>query len=481
MGQMTLSTDPDTHAAILADAARLADGGNLQAAADALRTALEIDFQQQVVDVLTMVDNALRGELDPEIALAAIEELTELELPIEVDESEMGIPADDSNAAETMPGDAIATAGGAGPGPANSAFETAPRRPATGMLLDDLTEMLANASASQSERQSPALETNAPRDVTVAPPSLDELTADPSAELADTPFEHRPTDPSRVRFRGAAPPPPAYRRRAVTPVASEPPKVEYAADDDFDFFGDVYSGGSHLDVQPEVFTEGSLADAVAAPTTGEAQATTARWNEPVKGVDSQWKSAPAEQTQPIPQASINSNARWSREPFPETNREPNLDSGAMTPAVGNLVVEELDAFRTGRLRPAGDNRPRQPVSDLLDRVRVLLGRSDLASANQLVNEVLASDPGHGEAQSLARDITGRLAMLRVAMLEPMDRIPIQNLAAAAEAGLSPRSMFVLSMADGSSSLEDLIDLSGMSRSDATEILAELIEKGALQL
>lgn len=463
-----MSTDPDTHAAILADAARLADGGNLQAAADALRTALEMDFQQEVAEALSMVDTALAGGLEPEIALAAIEELTESEVPIEVDDSQLGL---DANAADTMPGDAIAGAE-AGPGPSSSAFQTAPRRPASGMSLGELKQMLAQASATKSGPLSPVKSgrggeaSTHPREAETKPASL-------APSTADTPFEPQPSDAAGARFRGSAPPPPAYRRRAAPPVPSEPAPTPTASfedpDDDFDFFGSVAPSGSHLDIEPEVVTEGSLADAINAPDGGVADE-----REPTPAV----RSPSSAQTQPVPQASLKPRTRRPREPFP-AQHDIELDSGAMAPTEGSPVAAP-DPFQTDRLRPVGAGERRQGISDLLDRVRVLLGRGDLASSKQLVDEVLATDPGHGEAQALARDITGRLAMLRIFSLEPMDRVPRQNLAAAAEVGLSPRSMFVLSMADGSSTLEDLVDLSGMPRSDATEILSELIQKGALE-
>jgi hypothetical protein len=131
------------------------------------------------------------------------------------------------------------------------------------------------------------------------------------------------------------------------------------------------------------------------------------------------------------------------------------------------------------MRPVEADRTSQPINDLLDRVRVLLGRGDLASAQELAKEVLLTEPGHGDAQALAQDIAARLMILRVSTLEPMNRVPRQSLGEVIGTGLNPRSMFVLSMADGSSSLEDLVDLSGMSRSDALELLAELVETGAL--
>ena len=485
-----MSTDPDTHAAILADAARLADGGNLEAAADALRSALEIDFRQEVVDVLVMLESALTGRLDPEIALAAIEELTEADVPIEVDDSAItgsAPPVDGSSAAETVPVESVVednkepekppAAQPGGPG----TFQTAPRRPAKGMSLDELKAVLARASSglgSESEtRPAPVVPTSQTAGSTA---QNDAVTPMPEARADDGALDRRTSDASKVRFKGAAPPPPAHRRRAIAPVVPDSPQARPVEEDaDFDLFGSAPSGGSHLDVEPEVVTEGSLADAIAAssspgPAKSQSIETAARV-EPIGAVPAPPKENTPMETKTTPEDAVL--PRYRREPDPEP-RDRLAVSGLATPAVGSPVIEKA-AFRTGRLRPAGARERRQPVNDLLDRVRVLLGRGDLASAQQLVEEVLLTDPGHGDAQALARDIAGRLTMLRLSALEPMNRTPRQDLGAVAGAGLSPRSMFVLSMADGSSSLEDLVDLSGMSRADALEILAGLIQKGAL--
>jgi hypothetical protein len=56
-------------------------------------------------------------------------------------------------------------------------------------------------------------------------------------------------------------------------------------------------------------------------------------------------------------------------------------------------------------------------------------------------------------------------------------VPIARLASLA---LDPKAAFVLSRIDGASSVEDVIDVSGLSRSDTLKILHELLTSGVIR-
>ncbi|MFT6398410.1 MAG: hypothetical protein ACJAYU_003168 [Bradymonadia bacterium] len=554
-----MANDPETHAAILEDAARLADGGNLEAAADALRSSLEVEFSREVVDVLVMLERAFAGELDCEVAASAVEELAGLELAIEIDvvlDDETVSSADvlkdyvvgSSARGETGPIDApensvgaaveelqgerrtqevsdveVVSAGVAEPksAPPGSSFQTQPRRPVRGRSLGELKNMLSR-SGSPPPVEGPELVSKI---TTVQAPveTEEQGSAATSAGSAagsslgpeSREFERQPSQGSQARFRGAVPPPPAHRRQSVTPVLgqeveTDPPEAE--DEDEFDFFGSVAPSGSHLDVEPELFKDGSLADALAepaprsaAPAVLRSQARTPAQGTPAVPDDKEHAQArgafadmmaaaraEAEMAEAGDRhhatASVATVSTGEHSPVvvPEENasganqRDARVDAGAPTPSAGSLPVPGA-AFKTGRLRPVHDEgKRRQSTTDLLDRVRVLLSRGDLASAKQLVDEVLTTDPGHGDALALSRNINERLTMLRMSALEPMSRMPHPDVSAVASAQLNPRSMFLLSMADGGSSLQDLVDLSGMPAFEASEILLGLIEQGVLR-
>ncbi len=648
-----MANDPETHAAILADAARLAGGGNLEVAADALRSSLEIEFSQEVVDVLATLDLAFEGELDREVAASAVEELAEADLDIEIEveveapveetraESSSGTdeafdkvfglrhsegtpapaqtssdapvaataeapapsepqapalespfsgsetPADiaafsaenkqhkvespaatiespvsgESAGRESAPipeAEAASRKDGApalAPGPTtrrqkavnasvSSAFQTQPRRRARSMSLQDLSNMLSRSGAQKPAKgasdskttkvQSPAEDADpVPRSPDPSPNTTHvELGQHATGEASEV--ERRPAHQPKVGFKGAVSPPLAHRRQSMAPVeqgivdptpaappaTAEPARPVVGESDDFDFFGTVNSGGSHLDIEPEVFTEGSLADAIAAPVAKPAGIQRSVPAEPdppgqapgpsddgkehaqAQGAFAEMMAAARAEAvraeagdrrratasvaavgdgeAPEVEAPAEAEKAPSKRAHGGAQQAPKLDSEAGTPSSGTPVVSD-DAFQTGRIRPVQDQQQRrQPTSQLLDRVRLLLGRGDLASAKLLVDEVLSSDPGHGEALTLARNINERLTLIRMSALEPMDRVPIPGVGAVAEAALNPRSMFLLSMADGNSSLQDLVDLSGMRAADASEILVDLIEQGVLR-
>jgi hypothetical protein len=131
-------------------------------------------------------------------------------------------------------------------------------------------------------------------------------------------------------------------------------------------------------------------------------------------------------------------------------------------------------------------RPTEPVDagvgvgGMLDRIELLLRKGDVASALQLLQDAEAMAPDDHRVQKVGRDVRAQLSMLREARLEPLDRTPTANLAAAANTtGLTPAMMFVLTQADGFASLRDLLDLSGLPRDQAAAVVLELYDAGLL--
>ena len=135
---------------------------------------------------------------------------------------------------------------------------------------------------------------------------------------------------------------------------------------------------------------------------------------------------------------------------------------------------------------AVSDRPTEPVDagvgvgGVLDRIELLLRKGDVASALQLLQDAEAMAPDDHRVQKVGRDVRAQLSMLREARLEPLDRTPTANLAAATNTmGLTPAMMFVLTQADGFASLRDLLDLSGLPRDQAAAVVLELYDAGLL--
>jgi hypothetical protein len=62
------------------------------------------------------------------------------------------------------------------------------------------------------------------------------------------------------------------------------------------------------------------------------------------------------------------------------------------------------------------------------------------------------------------------------ILRSPDRIPVHG---QATPDLDPRSAFLLSRIDGSMTVEDVLDVSGMPRTEALRVMALLVRRGAV--
>ena len=164
----------------------------------------------------------------------------------------------------------------------------------------------------------------------------------------------------------------------------------------------------------------------------------------------------------------------AEEPVPPPPLSADALSPSPGPVVNDVITDRHDAVEPGEFGAL-------PVADLLSRARILFDRGDLASAINLYDEVLAAEPGNGEAMQRRRAADERMGLIRMAALEPLDRAPQANLVAASTATeLTPQMMFLLTQADGVSTLHDLIDLSGLSTSEASLVLLSLIERELLR-
>ncbi len=131
-------------------------------------------------------------------------------------------------------------------------------------------------------------------------------------------------------------------------------------------------------------------------------------------------------------------------------------------------------------------RSRPPGSSVLDLAVEMLDRfalGDFSGALLAAEIVLGKDPKHAEAQRCAATSRDRLSDMHLARLGGPTKRP-QIAVAGSEVrwlGLDHRAGFLLSRVDGQSTVEELVDLSGMARHEALKVLVELVDAGALSL
>jgi len=130
------------------------------------------------------------------------------------------------------------------------------------------------------------------------------------------------------------------------------------------------------------------------------------------------------------------------------------------------------------MKPAAD---RQDLSRAAMKDRYAMG--DFTSALEIAETLLASDSADLEAQRYATSCRDVLTQMYLSRLGGLDQIinvvlPPEELR---WLNLDHRAGFLLSLVDGASSIEELLDISGMPRLDALKILATLREQRAILL
>jgi hypothetical protein len=103
-----------------------------------------------------------------------------------------------------------------------------------------------------------------------------------------------------------------------------------------------------------------------------------------------------------------------------------------------------------------------------------LQAGDLGAAVDACEAALAEAGGLGG--EMARDHLPLVEQIYGAILGGADRVPVHGKAVG---DLEPRSAFLLSRIDGSMTVEDVLDVSGMPRLEALRVMALLVRRGAV--
>lgn len=124
-------------------------------------------------------------------------------------------------------------------------------------------------------------------------------------------------------------------------------------------------------------------------------------------------------------------------------------------------------------------KPGGAISDMKDRYAM----GDFTGALVIAEGILESDPEDVEAQRYVQSCREVLTQMYAARLGQLDQrvsvaIPPDQIR---WLSLDHRAGFLLSLIDGSCSIEELLDVSGMSRLDALRILFNLLEQRVIAL
>jgi len=126
--------------------------------------------------------------------------------------------------------------------------------------------------------------------------------------------------------------------------------------------------------------------------------------------------------------------------------------------------------------PRPNDTNRQQVPDTLSEIQDPLDRGDVATALEAAEKFIASQDGMtAEAVEPHRWLLERVYETSLGSLQ---KVPHHGQAVA---DLEPRQAFLLSRLDGMSTIEDLLDVSGMGRLEALRVLALLVKRGVVTL
>lgn len=115
------------------------------------------------------------------------------------------------------------------------------------------------------------------------------------------------------------------------------------------------------------------------------------------------------------------------------------------------------------------------------RGRFILG--DFSGALVMAEAVLAADPSNAEAKDYALRCRNSLAELYISRLGGMSGVPELSISFndLRHLSLDHRAGFLLSLVDGMSSIEDILDLCGMSNLEALRTIFELMQQDVIRV
>ncbi len=143
----------------------------------------------------------------------------------------------------------------------------------------------------------------------------------------------------------------------------------------------------------------------------------------------------------------------------------------------------IEAAVLGAIGSSGPEITERTIEDPIAEMRGRFSLGDYTGALEMAELLLAEDPSDEEAAECASSCRSVLESMYAARLGPLDRSPVVVVQRTQLRWLSMdhRAGFVLSLIDGSSTLETILDVCGMPRLDALRILQELVQQKIVAL
>jgi hypothetical protein len=144
------------------------------------------------------------------------------------------------------------------------------------------------------------------------------------------------------------------------------------------------------------------------------------------------------------------------------------------------ILDEIDEGAPDR--EAKEDKTRRRITRLFERATQWSQAGELDRAVAAIDLALSEDPNSALGQKLVHRHRETMMQVFQAFLGDLDRQPIlaRPLHELANAPISPRAAFLLSRIDGSLTMDELLDVSGMPRIEAYRYLCQLFLRGILR-
>ena len=144
------------------------------------------------------------------------------------------------------------------------------------------------------------------------------------------------------------------------------------------------------------------------------------------------------------------------------------------------ILDDVDEGST--VSESKEDRTRRRITALLERAADWQRAGELDKAVTAIDLALAEDPNSALAQKLIHRNRDTILAGFQAFIGDLQRAPIlaRPLHEPASAPISPRAAFLLSRVDGTMSIDEILDVSGMPRLEAYRYLCQLLLRGILR-
>jgi hypothetical protein len=153
------------------------------------------------------------------------------------------------------------------------------------------------------------------------------------------------------------------------------------------------------------------------------------------------------------------------------------------PAVRKPSPSNIEAAVLGAIGNTGPEITERTIEDPIGEMRERFSLGDYTGALEMAELLLTEDSDDLEAAACAESCRGVLESMYAARLGPLDRVPsvVVQRTQLRWLSIDHRAGFVLSLIDGTSNLEMILDVCGMPRLDAMRILNELVQQKIVAL